>query len=85
MQINDIYFIVYAFIELKSELEKRYTTLEELQKNGNKYNQQEIEKELAILERLQYKYNKIDAKRKKLAKQNYEQVNIDNGELFYFN
>ena len=81
MQINDICFVFHIFVELKSELEKRYTALEELQKNGNKFNQQEVEKELAILERLQYKYNKIEAKRKKLAKQNYEQVNIENGEL----
>ncbi len=35
-----------------------------------------MEKELEILEKLQYKYNKIEAKRKKLAKQNYEQVLI---------
>jgi hypothetical protein len=33
-----------------------------------------VEKELEILEKLQNKYNKIEAKRKKLAKQNYEQV-----------
>lgn len=62
------------FLELKDELEKRYTALEELQNSGERYNQQDIEKELEILEKLQYKYNKIEAKRKKLAKQNYEQV-----------
>ncbi|CAF1029551.1 unnamed protein product [Adineta steineri] len=60
--------------QLKLELEQRYTALEELQKNGNTYDQQEIEKELDVLEKLQFKYNKIEAKRKKLAKQNYEQI-----------
>jgi hypothetical protein len=68
------FFEFNFFIELKCELEQRYTALEELQKNGNKYDQQEVEKELEILEKLQYKYNKIEVKRKKLAKQNYEQV-----------
>ena len=50
--------------------------MEELQKSGKKYDQQDIEKELETLEKLQNKYNKIEAKRKKLAKQNYEQVQI---------
>ncbi len=62
------------FVELKCELEQRYTALEELQKNANKYDQQEVEKELETLEKLQHKYNKLEAKKKKLAKQNYEQV-----------
>lgn len=64
------------FLELRSELEQRYSTLEELQKSAKKYDQQAIEKELESLEKLQNKYNKIEAKRKKLAKQNYDQVRI---------
>ncbi|UJR15798.1 hypothetical protein I4U23_002730 [Adineta vaga] len=60
--------------QLEIELEQRYTALEELRKSGNQYDRQEVEKELDTLERLQYKYNKIEAKRKKLAKQNYEQI-----------
>ncbi|CAF3383272.1 unnamed protein product [Rotaria socialis] len=60
--------------QLKVELEHRYTALEELQQNGTKYDQHEVEKELEVLEKLQFKYNKVEAKRKKLAKQNYEQI-----------
>ncbi|CAF1205836.1 unnamed protein product [Rotaria magnacalcarata] len=60
--------------QLKVELEQRYTALEELQQNGTKYDQHEVEKELEMLEKLQCKYNKVEAKRKKLAKQNYEQI-----------
>ena len=56
------------------ELEQRYTALEELQKSGNTFEQSDIDKELETLEKLQMKYNKIEAKRKKLAKQNYERV-----------
>lgn len=62
------------FVELKCELEQRFTALEELNKSGSKYNPEEVQKEIDALEKLQYKYNKIEAKRKKLAKQNYEQV-----------
>ncbi len=64
--------------DLKAELEQRYTALEELYQSGNKYNQDEIDKELEALEKLQMKYNKLEAKRKRLAKQNYEQVNCFN-------
>ena len=66
--------IDWIFLELKTELEQRYTVLEELQKSGKKYDREEIEKELETLEKLQNKFNKIEAKRKKLAKQNFEQV-----------
>ena len=61
-------------LDLRAELEQRYTALEELHKSGNKYDQAEIDKELETLEKLQMKYNKIEAKRKKLAKQNHDRV-----------
>ena len=59
---------------MQAELDQRYSALEDLQKSGNTYNRQEVEKELDALEKLQYKYNKVEARRKKNAKQNYEQV-----------
>lgn len=61
-------------LELKNELEQRYAALEQLSQSGNEYDQNEIDKELEALEKLQMKFNKIEAKRKKLAKQNFEQV-----------
>ncbi|CAF1066502.1 unnamed protein product [Adineta ricciae] len=60
--------------QLQTELDQRYTALEDLQKSGNTYDRQEVEKELDALEKLQYKYNKVEARRKKNAKQNYEQI-----------
>ena len=63
-----------VFVDLKAELEERYANLEALQQSEQKYDQQEIDKELDALEKLQCRYDKIEARRKKLAKQNYEQV-----------
>ena len=59
---------------MQTELDQRYSALEDLQKSGNAYDRQEVEKELDALEKLQFKYNKVEARRKKNAKQNYEQV-----------
>ena len=81
--INSFSLFLHSFyLELKAELERRYSTLEQLQKTGAKYDQHTVDKELETLEKLQQKYNKLEMKRKRQAKQTYEKVGDNEQELF---